>query len=163
MRVLRRLALAAALASSVTLVPSVAQAKGVVDVTVSIETDGKGRTLRLDRDEHAVDLAMVTHFYSGVEGSSLGAVELAAPTDERLGPRFVALFRTHRGPDELVRIRQDLYPFAELGPLVFTPPDQGWDVSGWRRVRLGVGRSLRGAGRGPTGRQSLAHRVHERA
>jgi hypothetical protein len=119
---------------SAAFVPTAAHAKGVVDVTVRIETDGVGRTLRLDRDEHAVDVALATRFYPNVDGSRLGAVELAAPTDERLGPRYVAVFRTHRGPDEVMRIRQDLYPFADLGPLVFTPPDQGWDVSGWRRV-----------------------------
>jgi hypothetical protein len=119
------------------LAPSVAQAKGVVDVTVRIEEDGRGRTLQLDRDAHAVDLALATRFYSTIDGAAFGTGEIAPPTDERLGPRYVAVFRAHQGPDEVVRIRQDLYPFADLGPLVFTPPDQGWD-DGWRRVGWGL-------------------------
>ena len=108
----------------------------MVDVTVRIERDGQSRTLQLERDERAVDsvdLAMATQFYAGVGSSFPGPLEIA-PTDERLGPRFVAVFRTHRSRDEVVRIQQDLYPFAALGPLVFTPPDQGWEVSGWHRV-----------------------------
>jgi hypothetical protein len=135
MRVLRRgPLLVAVLTIAATVVPTVAQAKGVVDVTVRIETDGNGKTLRFADNRRASDLTLATQFHAGVEGSSLGAVELPAPTDERLGPRYVAVFRVQRRPDEVLRIRQDLYPFAELGPLVFTPPDQGWDFSGWRRV-----------------------------
>jgi hypothetical protein len=136
MRRLRRtLLVTAALASSATtLVPTSAHAKGIVDVTVRIETDGTGRTLRFADNRRATDLTLATQFHGGVEGSTLGVVDLPASTDERIGPRYVAVFRVQRRFDDVLRIRQDLYPFAELGPLVFTPPDQGWEVSGWHRV-----------------------------
>src|SRR5262245_42180906 len=96
MRGLWRVALVVGLSVSAVVLPTTAHAKGVVDVTVRIEWEGKGRTLRLDRDDHAVELAMATQFYAGARGTWLGPVEFAAPTGERLGPRYVAVFRTHR-------------------------------------------------------------------
>jgi len=57
-----------------------------------------------------------------------------APT-ERLGPRYAATF-TLAGPDRDQTIRKHLYPFAESGPLVETPPGQtlyGEELaSGWQ-------------------------------
>jgi hypothetical protein len=127
----RRVVVSLALATASVLVPTAASAKGPIPVVV----DGPGldEPIRLPGSA-ATELPTMLIGMIGVDGSQ----SVAAPT-ERLGPRYVATF-TFMGPsaDEKRRIRKQLYPFADGGPLVHTPRGQtlgGEQVTGgWQRA-----------------------------
>jgi hypothetical protein len=57
---------------------------------------------------------------------------------EHLGPRLTLTWHVMTGPNELTPIRQDLYLYADRGPLTYTAPGQPiWDSvtrGGWYRA-----------------------------
>ena len=67
-----------------------------------------------------------------------------------LGPRCTIIYTVPAGltshpDDQFGQIRQDLYPRAAGGPLVYTPPGQHYGpfpVAGWLRARHGLPRTL---------------------
>ena len=65
--------------------------------------------------ESGIDVA------GGLDDTRAGSVEELGLTPADLGPRYLATYRFH-GSDDL--IRQDLYPYANGGPVTYTPPGQ---------------------------------------
>ena len=128
----RRVVVSLALAAASVLVPTAASAKGGPTLVV-VDGPGLDEPIRLPGPA-ATELPTMLIGMLGVDGSQSGA----APT-ERLGPRYVATF-SFMGPsaDEERRIRKQLYPFADGGPLVHTPRRQtlgGEQVAaGWQRA-----------------------------
>ena len=133
-----RILVVAMLASGFLLTPTTASAKGVKDVTVS----GAGLTtpIRLGDSRSANDVAQRSGFFP------LAADRFAAsPPPGNLGPRYIATYRWLVGPDETVSMRQELYPFADVGALTYTPPGQnafnssrggGWYQAGAELILL---------------------------
>jgi hypothetical protein len=72
------------------------------------------------------------------------------PPKASLGPRYTIIYTVPGGitshPDkQLGQVRQDLYPRAAGGPLVYTPPGQyagPFPVAGWLRASHGLPRTL---------------------
>jgi hypothetical protein len=110
------------------LLPTAASAKGATQVV--LEGPGLDRPIRLNGAPMNTDLPTMLIGMTGIAGSQ----NTSAPT-ERLGPRYVATF-TFTG--QKARIRIQLYPFAEGGPLVHTEREQtlyGTELtSGWQRA-----------------------------
>jgi hypothetical protein len=72
------------------------------------------------------------------------------PPGASLGPRYTIIYTvpgnitSHPG-DRFGQVRQDLYPAAAAGPLVYTPPGQRagpFPVTGWLRAGRGLPRTL---------------------
>jgi hypothetical protein len=121
----RRLLLGVAVASGLALSPAVASAKGVTQASMS----GPGLTspVRLGA-EGAGRLADAAKLYATFSTPVSGPGPLQAdPRAGDLGPRYVATY-TFAVPEQRQHgqgsIRQDLYPFATTGPVVYTPPGQ---------------------------------------
>jgi hypothetical protein len=122
-----RVVVSLAIATATVLVPTAASAKGATLVVV----DGPGLDEPIRLPGPATDLPTMLIGMTGVDGSQ----SAAAPT-KRLGPRYVATF-TFNGQTKS-RIRKQLYPFADGGPLVHTPPEQTLSgdqvTAGWERA-----------------------------
>ena len=140
-------AVAAALASVVGLAAP-AGAKGIESVTIT----GPGIELR-----SPIEVSGGTHpdewedifTSSGIQQSlpDLGASALAPKAvTEHLGPRHTLTWHVMTGPDELTPVRQDLYLYADGGPLTYTAPDQPiWDSvtrGGWFRAPASLRQAL---------------------
>jgi len=136
----RGLLLGVAVASGLALVPAVASAKGVTQASVS----GPGVTSPVQLGaQGAGRLADAAKLYAVFSAPAPGPSALqAGPPAGDLGPRYVATY-TFAVPEQLQpgqgSIRQDLYPFATEGPVVYTPPRQrffaimtsgGWHPAG---------------------------------
>ena len=88
----------------------------------------------------------------GAGGSVPAPVRLHAPAPgASLGPRYTVIYTvpgvTPRPGEQFGRIREDLYPLAAGGPVIYTPPGQaGFEgqlqVSGWVRARPQLTRTL---------------------
>jgi hypothetical protein len=115
-------------ASGLALVSTAASAKGLEDVTVS--GPGLASAIRLT-DASANELARKSGFF----GQTPDRVT-ADPPAGFLGPRYAVTYRF--ALNELTLFRQDLYPFAVVGPLTYTPPRQatlnGMSRGGWSRA-----------------------------
>jgi len=86
----------------------------------------------------------------------------AAPPRASLGPRYTIIYTvpggitSHPG-QQSGQVRQDLYPGAAAGPLVYTPPGQyagPFPVTGWLRASHGLPRTLARLGIPPPGTQA---------
>jgi hypothetical protein len=72
------------------------------------------------------------------------------PPQASLGPRYTIIYTVPAGitshpDDQFGQVRQDLYPRAAGGPLVYTPPGQHsgpFPVFGWLRAQHGLPRTL---------------------
>jgi len=73
------------------------------------------------------------------------------PPQVSLGPQYTVIYTvpgvTPRPGEQYGRIRQDLYPAAAGGPVVYTPPGQAGfgqplQVTGWLRAGPGLARTL---------------------
>lgn len=131
---------AAVLAGAVVELAGPAGAKGVASVTIS------GPGIPLDAP---IEVSVRTHpdewediyRWSGLQWGSPG---LAGPAvvstvgTEHLGPRHTLNWPVMTGPGEMTPIRQDLYLYADGGPLTYTVPGQPiWDdvtLGGWYRA-----------------------------
>jgi hypothetical protein len=78
----------------------------------------------------------------GPGGSVPAPVVLSEPPAATLGPRYTVIYTvpgvTPQGNEQFGRIRQDLYPHAAGGPVIYTPPGQrgfgqALRVTGWSR------------------------------
>jgi len=86
---------------------------------------------------------------AGVPGQTLPQLR-TPPPQASLGPRYTIIYTVPGGitshPEEQFgQVRQDLYPRAAGGPLVYTPPGQydgPFPVTGWLRARHGLPRTL---------------------
>ncbi len=104
-------------------------------------------------------------------GASIGGPAPARlhtpPPQASLGPRYTLVYTvpgvTPRPGQQFGRVRQDLYPRAAGGPLIYTPPgQQGFGgpltVTGWLRGRPQLTRTLAQAGvPQPSRRAAAAH------
>jgi hypothetical protein len=90
------------------------------------------------------------------------------PQKASLGPRYTIIYTvpavTPQPGAQLWRIRQDLYPRAADGPLVYTPPgQQGFGgplpVTGWLRAGSGLPRTLAQLGIPPPPGTQAAHQT----
>ena len=73
------------------------------------------------------------------------------PSAASIGPRYTVVYTvpgvTPEGTEKFGRIRQDLYPLARGGPLIYTPPGQtGYgqpvQITGWIRASTKLTRTL---------------------
>lgn len=89
-------------------------------------------------------------FGAGISGPAPARLHLPPPRAS-LGPRYTVVYTvpgvTPRPGQEFGRVRQDLYPRAAGGPVIYTPPgQQGFGgrltVTGWLRGRPQLTRTL---------------------
>jgi hypothetical protein len=126
-----------------------AQAKGIQSATIT----GPGLDEPIDfspPDGDGGDLAALTAVWEAMPGQpQTPALMDQAPTGE-LGPRYRITWRLMTGPDDVTAIRQDLYPYADNGPLVHTPAGQpifGQSTpGGWREAPAALRDRLRALG-----------------
>jgi hypothetical protein len=126
-----------------------AQAKGIQSATIT----GPGLDEPIDYsppDGNGGDLAALTAVWEVMPGQpQTPALRDRAPTGQ-LGPRYRITWRLMTGPDDVTAIRQDLYPYADGGPLVHTPAGQpifGESTpGGWRGAPVGLRDRLRALG-----------------
>jgi hypothetical protein len=128
-----RILFAAMLAIGVALVPTSADAKGAMEVTVT--GPGLEAAIRITNsaDVSANRIAQRSGLF---RGPSAGA--LAGRPAGDLGPRYVATYAWLIGQDETTPLREELYPFADGGAVTHTPPGQKVGESsapgGWYRA-----------------------------
>lgn len=149
-----RIILATTLGVVLALAPAAASAKGPRDAELT--GPGLDEPIRLDRDVRApgqmtevTELTELTGLFSAFSFPARTALTPTAPPGE-LGPRYVATYHLV-GPEDDVPIRQELYPFAERGPVVFTPSGQslygmGPSEGGWQQANPSLTRFLVSAG-----------------
>jgi hypothetical protein len=131
-----------ALATTLVLVPTTASAKG----PGSIEVIGPGlnEPIRVDRvgntSSPGGQLVQAAGFFQSFAPFATGARAAAmatSPPGGARGSRYVVTYFLSSDREE--RVRQEVYPFAEGGPLVYTPAGQevygvASPTGGWRRV-----------------------------
>ena len=100
-------------------------------------------------------------FGAGVSGPVPAQLH-SPPPRASLGPRYTIIYTvpggitSHPG-QQSGQVRQDLYPGAAAGPLVYTPPGQyagPFPVTGWLRASHGLPRTLARLGIPPSGTQA---------
>ncbi len=131
------------------LIPEVAAAKGTREAKVT--GPGLASPIRLPAGSiTANDLARAAGLFAGQWAGTSTDVERERPPGD-LGPRYVAKYRWLIGPNETVPVRQELYPFAAIGPVTFTPSGQrvrdlistgGWYRAGHELIELLVSRGM---------------------
>jgi hypothetical protein len=109
-------------------------------------------------------LAVQTGLFTVLFGANAGVLPQTPqqlrtrPPEASLGPRFTVVYAvpgvTPRPGEKLGRIRQDLYPRAAGGLLVYTPPGQNGfggplSVTGWLRATPRLARTLAQLGISP--------------
>jgi hypothetical protein len=103
----------------------------------------------------AEQTGLFTVMFGASAGASIGGPEPGRlptpPPQDSLGPRYTLVYTvpgvTPRPGQQFGRVRQDLYPRAAGGPLIYTPPgQQGFGgpltVTGWLRGRPQLTRTL---------------------
>jgi hypothetical protein len=125
-----RILLATVLTAGLAFVWATAAAKAPFDVTIS----GPGLTSPIRLSEiSANELARNSAFF----GQTSDRVTADRPAGA-LGPRYAATYRWSLGQRAPSVLRQDLYPFADAGPLSYTPPGQRVGerrrTGGWSRA-----------------------------
>jgi hypothetical protein len=141
---MRRGTFIAALACVAALaVPAVAGAKGASQAELEGEGLGGGIVFSHDNGDGATGgaalnrLAEASGFYPAVFGQSPNPMEPRRPRGD-LGPKYTITY-TMPGPNnELDELRQDVYPYAEGGPVTYVAPGQLFFTSdktrgGWFR------------------------------
>jgi hypothetical protein len=69
--------------------------------------------------ESGIDLA------GGLDDTRAHSIAELGLTAAGLGPRYVVTYRFEAGGTTAELVRQELYPYAEGGPVTYTPPGQG--------------------------------------
>jgi hypothetical protein len=69
-------------------------------------------------------LADLTRFWETIPGDPSLRTTFRPEADAELGPAFTVTWQVMSGPEQITPFRQDLYPYAEGGPLVYTPAGQ---------------------------------------
>jgi hypothetical protein len=69
------------------------------------------------------DLAAASGTFSAMSSREPSPVKQQRPRGV-LGPRYRIVYRMYTGADELSPIRQDVFPFARVGFVSYTPPGQ---------------------------------------
>ena len=177
---LRRLTVVAALAAGMSIAAAItlaapALAKGPTlaritgpGVAHAIVISGNGEPGQQSR---LGTLAMQTRLFFVLFGSNASVPawtppQVRTPPRASLGPRYTIIYTvpggitSHPG-EQFGQVRQDLYPRAAGGPLVYTPPGQHdgpFPVAGWIRASRGLPRTLARLGvPPPPGRQAALH------
>jgi hypothetical protein len=145
-----RALLAGLVAASTVAIAGPASAKVESITQGSITGPGLGGGLRIEAPdtgglwESGIDVA------GGLDDTRADSVEELGLTPADLGPRYLVTYRFDGGND---LIRQDLYPYAEGGPVTYTPPGQELTagvripmLAGWYRSSLGFFHYLVGHG-----------------
>lgn len=100
-----------------------AVAKGVTG-TATVEGKGLKKDITFNGDSHDDDGFMSflgqTGMMGGIDGSTPSDWKKQPPTDD-LGPRYTITWDLEQFEGPNVHVVQYLYPYAEDGPLVFTP------------------------------------------
>lgn len=129
---MRRLLVAGLVTGALLVLPGTALAKGPSEALIN--GPGLAAPLRVDgasdlgggdlgRPGQFGDLMQHAGFSEGVWGPQAGAPAAEEPAGE-LGPRYTVTW-TLPGPSGAEdTVRQDLYPFAEVGAVTYVPPDQ---------------------------------------
>jgi hypothetical protein len=136
-----RILLTALLGTAVALVPVPASAKGPTEVEIT--GPGLEEPIRLDGAGDSRNPAGALKDLTGVFLPLTSSATSFAPTppQDDLGPRYVATFSTDFDD---TRVRQELYPFADGGPVVHMASGQPFHgqttprSGGWRRVDAGL-------------------------
>jgi len=118
-----RILVAALLAAAVALIPQGANAKGVTRVRISGPDLARSITLSA---EGADRVAQAAALYSAFFDAGPPPPDPRLPSED-LGKRYTATY-TFATPeartDPQATLRQELYPFADGGPVAYTPPGQ---------------------------------------
>jgi hypothetical protein len=109
-----------------------AQAKGIQSATIT----GPGLDEPIDvAHPDDSELPAFTGFWDVMPGQPAPPALVEQPPTTQLGPRYTITWRLMTDADETTAIRQDLYPYADGGPLVHTSAGQaifdGATVGGW--------------------------------
>ena len=173
---LRRLTVVAALAAGMSIAAAItlaapALAKGPTlaritgpGVAHAIVISGNGEPGQQSR---LGTLAMQTRLFFVLFGSNASVPpwtppQVRTPPRASLGPRYTIIYTvpggitSHPG-EQFGQVRQDLYPRAAGGPLVYTPPGQHdgpFPVAGWIRASRGLPRTLARLGVPPPPRKA---------
>src|SRR5918999_962552 len=113
---MRRVTFAGATLAILLLAALPAQAKVAGEANISGPGLPGGGSINLDGSDGAGWAA-----YSGL--LDVGAVGMEKPSAKDLGPRYEVILDV-RQPPQTKDIMQHLYPYAEGGPLLYTPPGQ---------------------------------------
>ena len=166
-----------ALVIAVLLVPGVAHAKGPDLATI----DGAGMAAPIaiagveGQDDDLAALVELAGLFPALFGQQPDPMLAAAP-DEALGPKLVITWRLPDGGPSPSSIQQELYLYAEGGPLTYTAPDQpvmdgdrttgGWFRTppalqpGWEAFDLPARSTLEGTA--TAGSEPVARRIDAR-
>ena len=116
-----------------------AHAKGPSDAEIT----GAGITtpIAVPPDVFSANLIEETGFFAAAFGQEPNPMLATAPRGE-LGPRFTIAWSlpwSDGGPTQVDQVEQDLYPYADGGPVVYTAPGQTFYMSehtrgGWFRA-----------------------------
>ena len=114
-----------------------ALAKGASDAKITGPGLGSGITLAGEGQVgggQLMQLAEAAGFFPAVFATSPNPMLTVRPQGE-LGPRYTITY-TMPGPSGMDELRQDLYPYAEPGPVAYTEPGQRFfgteeTVGGW--------------------------------
>ena len=176
---LRRLIVVIALAAGLSIeaitlaVPALAKGPSQARITGqglarAIVVSGNGEPGQLSR---LATLASQTGLFNALFGAGGTLPTLAplrtAPTPASLGPRYVVTYTVPGVPSpshRFGRIRQDVYPRAADGPVIYTPPGQrGFggplQVAGWLKARPRLTKILAALGVPPRTVQRPARRT----
>ncbi len=105
----------------------------------------------------------------GAGGSVPRPARLHTPPKATLGPRYTIIYTvpgvTPQPGEEFGRIRQDLYPHAAGGPVIYTPPGQhgfgqALRATGWLRGSAQLTRTLAQLGVPPRSGTQAAQQTH---
>jgi hypothetical protein len=129
-----------------------ATAKGPSSATVSGPGIGTTSIVWNRPDQHSLGTLTETTFLwdaSGMTDARQAADWVPQPPPGELGPKYTVVY--HFGRDDAVR--QDVYPFADPDPVVYTAPGQHmYDTSiqsGWRITSASLTAVLEGLGADP--------------
>jgi hypothetical protein len=142
-----RIPVAVGVVVAILLVPATAHAKGPDSAT--IEGAGLAAPIAVDGNHGGssfTDLREEAGFMPAAFRETPDPMMRSAPTSE-LGPKLVITWRVPAGEAPISSIRQDVYPFADGGPLVYTAPGQPFlqtehTYGGWYRALPALTASL---------------------
>jgi len=146
-----RIPVALGVVVAILLVPATAHAKGPDAAT--IEGAGLAAPIAVDGNHGGssfTDLREETGFMPAAFRETPDPMMRTAPTTE-LGPKLVITWRVPAEGGAAGSIRQDVYPYADGGPLVYTEPGQTFlhtehTYGGWYRAVPALTASLRRLG-----------------
>jgi len=140
MRTRTLLGMAGALILGVALAGPASAKASIAEATISGPGLGGGMTIEAPDTDGLWDSGI--DVVGGLDDARADSIAALGLTPAELGPRYVAVYRFGHGPapDDPI---QDLYPYAEGGPVTFTPPGQKLTgelgmriVAGWYQSSL---------------------------